>query len=101
LSCNGLREIDGDTFKALINLEILDLSGNRKLRKFAPGLFENLNKLKILNLECCSLKNIDPFAFKDLGNLEELKLSRNKLKDIAAETFVHLKKLKRLFISKS
>ena len=101
LSCNGLREIDGDTFKALINLETLDLSGNRELRKFAPDLFEKLNKLKILKIECCSLKNIDPFALKDLGNLEELKLSRNKLRDIAAETFVHLKQLKHLYISKN
>jgi Leucine-rich repeat (LRR) protein len=101
LSCNGLREIDGVTFKALINLETLDLSGNRELRKLAPGLFEHLNKLKILKMECCALKNIDPFAFKDLGNLEELKLSRNKLKDVAVETFVHLKQLKHLFISKN
>jgi Leucine-rich repeat (LRR) protein len=94
--------LNGNKFEInLRNLEELNISSNRTLTRIRPGAFKNLSNLKKLNLDGCSLKEIDANAFEGLCSLEHLNLAENGLEDIGVGTFDFMKNLKELNISKN
>jgi Leucine-rich repeat (LRR) protein len=84
----------------LRNLEELNLSFNRTLTRLRSGAFKHLSKLKILDLDGCSLKVVDANTFEGLFNMEDLDLAYNDLEDIGVGTFDLMENLKMLNISK-
>ncbi|NXG12815.1 TLR7 protein, partial [Sakesphorus luctuosus] len=101
---NVIEVIQEQDLSALINLEILDLSGNCPRCYNAPypcipchnssidihsKAFDSLRKLRILRLRSNSLQSIPSNWFKNLMNLKELDLSQNFLiKEIGDAQFL-------------
>lgn len=99
---NYIQEIPIGVFKHLINLEILDLGGNR-ISKIDSDLFDGI-PLKILNLDSnhlttltlnvASLKRLDvstnrliSISVENLNNLIELSLNKNNLTSMPDQPF--------------
>ncbi|XP_077946516.1 toll-like receptor 8 isoform X1 [Gasterosteus aculeatus] len=117
LGKNQIQAISGDAFLGLPNLEVLKIEGNCPRCQNAPfpcvpcqngslsihlNAFQNLTKLKTLNLGGNSLDHLNPSWFESLSELKELFLSFNfLLKTITGEaTFLrHLPKLELVDIS--
>jgi Leucine-rich repeat (LRR) protein len=97
LSGNNLEKFEIN----LRNLEELHLTFNRTLTRLRPGAFKNLNSLKRLHLDTCSLKVVDANTFEGLLSLEHLDLAYNDLEYIGVETFDLMENLKLLDISKN
>lgn len=92
LSNKNISSIDEDTFKNYTNLRYLDLSNNQ-LKSFK--LSDGATYLIQLDLSNNMIENLDSLAF---NNLNTLILSRNKLKNLGANLFMNLSKLKYLEI---
>eukprot|EP00092_Neocalanus_flemingeri_P029420 GFUD01031945.1.p1 GENE.GFUD01031945.1~~GFUD01031945.1.p1 ORF type:complete len:556 (+),score=149.18 GFUD01031945.1:228-1670(+) len=118
LSNNYFRSIPREALTGLIDLTILDFSGN-SLGKIDSGEFQKIGgKLMELKLSGCQLYNVGAAAFygleslkkldlsnngltetpnrafNNLGMLEELKIGRNKIKTFGKKDFLSLKNLK-------
>lgn len=91
------------SFAPLINLEYLDISGNR-LFKIKSNTFAGLSKLRELYLEDVIYDRNEAWRngtlFKGLDQLVILDLSENVLKRIHAYVFAHMSKLERLSLKK-
>ncbi|MGH0169152.1 UNVERIFIED_CONTAM: hypothetical protein FKN15_005118 [Acipenser sinensis] len=74
------------------SLVSLNLSSNY-LPLLDRSTFSNLQKLQILDLSNCSLKEIKPGAFQGLSNLQTLILSRNQLRGSLPLALLELKLL--------
>jgi Leucine-rich repeat (LRR) protein len=72
LNKNNLTKINENTFKGLLNLELLDLSQN-SIEFIHPNAFNHLNHLKRLYLNKNAFKSISKHVFTGL-RLQELKL---------------------------
>uniref|UniRef100_UPI00398EE0AA toll-like receptor 7 n=1 Tax=Pristiophorus japonicus TaxID=55135 RepID=UPI00398EE0AA len=114
---NMIKWINENDFTDLVELEILDLSGNCPRCYNAPfpcqpcpapgyidiplNAFQTLNKLKILRLHSNSLTVVPSSWFQNTSNLQMLDLSQNFLqKEIALATFLkHLPKLEEIDLS--
>lgn len=96
LKSKGLTEIPADISK-LVNLERLDLSGN-KISTLTPVLFK-MKKLKYLNLTGNLLRSLPP-AIGDLNNLEELEIAFNEIAALPKE-IARLTKLTRIAAAKN
>lgn len=92
LSNKNISSIDEDTFKNYTHLRYLDLSNNQ-LKSFK--LSDGATYLIQLDLSNNMIENLDSLAF---NNLNTLILSRNKLKNLGANLFMNLSKLKYLEI---
>jgi Leucine-rich repeat (LRR) protein len=101
IGANDFGDLLHDSFKGLANLRVLSLSARQidfraftcleKLEELTlrtvletinSTVFADLKKLKVLNLQNCSIKSIEPSAFDHLKDLEMLNLSNNKLEQI-------------------
>ncbi|XP_039629911.1 extracellular matrix protein 2 isoform X2 [Polypterus senegalus] len=90
LAENEISKIPAGAFSGLTGLEWLDLSKNRlNDSSFSSELFQNLTKLKRLNLDGNFLTKIPPLP----PSLEELKMNDNKLKGLDQQSFKGLLKL--------
>uniref|UniRef100_A0A4W3IMB7 Toll like receptor 7 n=1 Tax=Callorhinchus milii TaxID=7868 RepID=A0A4W3IMB7_CALMI len=114
---NAIQWIHENDFKGLVELEILDLSGNCPRCYNAPfpckpcpfnanisipsGAFNTLKKLKILRLRSNSLTTVPSAWFKNTPSLKILDLSQNFLiQEIATATFLkYLVKLEEIDLS--
>lgn len=76
LQNNQITDIQPANFVQLINLEILDLSGNRLT--YLPGL--PLPRLMTLNLRESGLRGLSQSVVKTSPNLKDLLLERNPIK---------------------
>lgn len=89
---NTIEKIDKSDLKNLMQLRILDLSGNCPICHNAPfpcrPCKTNNNSLQI-----------DPEAFSQLSKLQELRLSGNSLQALNPSWFNNLKRLKHLYLS--
>uniref|UniRef100_A0A8C4SCA4 Si:dkey-6n6.1 n=1 Tax=Erpetoichthys calabaricus TaxID=27687 RepID=A0A8C4SCA4_ERPCA len=89
-ACVGPACIPAGAFSGLTGLEWLDLSKNRlNDSSFSSELFQNLTKLKRLNLDGNFLTKIPLLP----PSLEELKMNDNKLKGLDQQSFKGLSKL--------
>ncbi|VDD93718.1 unnamed protein product [Enterobius vermicularis] len=74
---NRISKIENGTFDEMINLEVLDLSGNR-LKKIEAFWFQGAKwKLKYLNLEENTLQSLPVEVFSTMPTLESLILDGN------------------------
>lgn len=124
LAENHIKRIFPLTFKDLVNLERLSLSGNPlydvsaellryqsslrhldigycKLEKLAWNSFNGLWRLETLDLRGNQLKSLDPYAFSDLTSLQVLYLGHNLLKKLDSKTLRGLKSLRLLNLAES
>ena len=109
LANSGVDALYHDDFEGLINLESLDLSGN-KLRALPSGLFGSLKSLKRLDISsgvpCMPpetvgncLEQLPADIFAGLSNLEYLSLGKNRLKSLPAGVFSGLARLQTLSLA--
>lgn len=80
-------------FDLLKNLEILDLSQNLLSNITGQFHFEEVNKLKRLNLAYNMIKDIESYTFEELTALIELDLSNNLIEDLSGQPFQNLTSL--------
>uniref|UniRef100_A0A452IFZ9 TIR domain-containing protein n=1 Tax=Gopherus agassizii TaxID=38772 RepID=A0A452IFZ9_9SAUR len=117
LSHTKIKNISQDDFKKLVNLEVLDLSGNcpkcfntpfpcepctgNAAIQIHPLAFQNLKKLKTLVLSSTSLTSVPTIWFKNMPELEVLHLASNFLmSEIATGEFLqNLSSLEELDLS--
>ncbi|CAI6373924.1 unnamed protein product [Macrosiphum euphorbiae] len=78
---SNLQRISRTTFLKMSALKKLILSGN-KFKSLESGLFQNLKRLEVLELNNCGLSHLNDTVFYDnfkYPDLEELRLSGNPL----------------------
>ncbi|XP_052004429.1 toll-like receptor 8 [Xyrauchen texanus] len=100
LSENKINNLTVGAFKDLNNLTDLNLNWMNKNRKVivAVGVFSNLTKLRTLALNGIALSYVP----KDLSKtLRELRLVENKITSLNAMSFLHVKNLTCLYLSKN
>lgn len=88
-------DLPKEVFNFTPNLEVLEL-GKNNLTHLKPGLFKNLDHLRLMNLWGNKLLNLTRSVFLDVPNLESLDLNSNEMETIRPDLFVDLKKLKSL-----
>lgn len=87
LVSNEIDKLDNPlAFKNLVNLEILNLSGNL-ITHINENVFKPMLKLKILQLRSNMLKSIPETAFMNIKKLGNLDLSHNKIEYIPVNAF--------------
>lgn len=122
---NSLVELAPNTFRDMPNLETVQIIGSSRLNRLEAGLFNDLPKMKYLNVAengiswihlralsgLQSLKTIELSsnkisdagmvgrALKDLNGLEELKLDRNHITRLSEGSFVDLPALRELLLN--
>ncbi|XP_062396740.1 extracellular matrix protein 2 isoform X2 [Sardina pilchardus] len=90
LADNKISKIPARALAGLPNLEWLDLSKNKLGDfSFSPGLFQNLTRLRRLNLDGNNLTKVPALP----SSLMELKINDNKLMGLTPNTFKGLFKL--------
>ncbi|XP_041952764.1 extracellular matrix protein 2 isoform X1 [Alosa sapidissima] len=90
LADNKISKIPARALAGLPNLEWLDLSKNKLDDfSFSPGLFQNLTRLRRLNLDGNNLTKVPALP----SSLMELKINDNKLMGLTPNTFKGLFKL--------
>ena len=80
LSFNFIRDISGDLFDDLIELETLKL-GNNPLNAIPPSLFRNTNNLLSLRVPNCELGALPDDLFSNATRLEIIDLTMNAVSD--------------------
>ena len=98
LEQNLLTEIYVDSFRDLINLELLVLEHNL-LHKLHMGAFNGLNKLKWLDLSNNIIHHLEPGVFNDLSNLIWLDIDNNSLYETQTNLFSNLTNLTTLYMA--
>lgn len=123
IESESLIELSPQGFRDLLGLETVSIIGNKGLTRLEQGLFVDLPKLKLINLQnngiawmnlrtfssgLLSLQQLDLSrnritdagmvgrAIKDLRNLEVLNLSYNSVEILSEASFVDLPRLKEL-----
>ncbi|XP_049880754.1 insulin-like growth factor-binding protein complex acid labile subunit [Pectinophora gossypiella] len=77
---------DQATFKALINLEILNFAGN-SIELLHKDVFRSLTKLTTVVLSGNNLRSIPDTLFEDLRKLTEVDLSQNQIEFVPVKAF--------------
>lgn len=100
LFSNSLEELSANCFQDLGNLEYLYLSQNSELNMIGENSLKGLSKLKMLELQDCSLNTLHKDAFVDFGQtLEKLFLGNNLLTGHSFHAIGHLETLIHLNLS--
>ena len=95
LSHNQLKTIGEDYFLPHTYLHTIDLS-YCSIHTIHNGAFNDLRKLRNLNLHGNMLSDLDPVVLSDLPSLVDLDLSHNKLTSIGADLLLYARQLKKL-----
>jgi Leucine-rich repeat (LRR) protein len=96
LFANKLTSISKDAFQGLPQLEHLDLGGNHGLATLDLGTFDNLPRLRNINLAGGKFSNLPVGIFGKLGSLENLTLHSNSLLYLAPGLFSGVDNLRHL-----
>ena len=78
LQSNKIETIDSSTFDGLEKLEYLGLYEN-EIKQLNKDTFKHLVSLKVIELSGNNIESIDSSTFDGLEKLEELWLNNNKL----------------------
>ena len=97
-SGNELQEINGGTFKQLLNLTTIDLSYN-EITTVEKGAFIGLKNLYNLNLRGNKLRTFEGESFNTGTGLEILDLSCNMLEHLSPTVFLIHPRLRRINLS--
>lgn len=97
LSCNNISSTRNLKLNDLINLEVINLSGNRLYE--LDGIFNSQKVLKVLNLAWNNFSVIYESMFTQIPQIEILNLSNNNLKLIQNNSSWNLTKLIQLDLS--
>ncbi|MDE2668203.1 MAG: leucine-rich repeat protein [Chloroflexota bacterium] len=98
---NRLSELPPDIFAGLTNLRILTLwgwVGRNELGDLPPGIFDGMSELRSLNLWATNLSQLRSGVFDDLERLEVLDISTNPLYDLPPGVFDRLVALRELYV---
>lgn len=98
LFSNQINKIEKNTFKVLVNLELLKLDSN-EITSIDIGSFNGLNKLKLLDLSSNKINKLKKNNFIGLDDLEILNLMKNNFRILKTGCFNNLTKLKELNLS--
>ncbi|XP_021940678.1 slit homolog 1 protein-like [Zootermopsis nevadensis] len=97
----GLKNLEGDSFSAVPNLLILNMSSNA-LEILDPNLFRGLTKLRRLDLSNNKLKSLfDYRIFVSQGNLWTLRLQKNHVRTVYSDVLAPLKSLRVLDLTEN
>lgn len=99
VSENQLSEVAANAFSLLPNLSYLNLSKNAHLAILPPTVFDQLSKLKILDISMINLKMLLPKYFEKLLTIEEIYVNDNDLTEISENTFVNMLNLTTIDLS--
>jgi Leucine-rich repeat (LRR) protein len=80
LGNNKIQIVEGQAFKHLHNLVVIDLSNNQ-IRSLGAGFFQNNLKLKEIRIGINKIKMISPETFQHLNQLTHINLVRNDCVD--------------------
>ncbi len=94
LSHNPLGVVTDDYLEPHAYLHTLHMS-YCSIRAISKGAFNNLNKLRVLDLRGNVLSDLDPVVLSHLSSLVDLDLSHNQLSDVSG-LLLHKPKLKKL-----
>ncbi|CRL08203.1 CLUMA_CG020936, isoform A [Clunio marinus] len=86
--------------KTLPNLVQLSAE-NSSIMMILKDDFEDLEKLKFLDLSGNMIENIESETFNDVGSLEEIDLSNNKIHHIHKDAFPYLEKLNSIMLNEN
>ena len=94
-----LDELQPQTFKHLLNLQILNLNKNN-IKVLPDPLFQGLRKLRWLNLNRNQIQDFNNKTFKDLESLQLLSVQQNELRfEPITNCFNQLQRLESLFLN--
>lgn len=93
LSRNQLKELPKNAFKSLASLEHLNISRNVYLTGIPVELLHKLAKLKVLDINYCSLQRLSPDFLSQSPKIEEFYASDNELTEIPNGAFANLHNL--------
>jgi len=102
LDYNRLSDLPAGIFAGLANLQHLTLYGSvahNKLGEVPAGVFDGLSQLRNLDLRDTHLSQLRPGVFDDLERLEILNISTNPLYDLPPGVFDRLVALRELDVS--
>ena len=96
-----LDSLPAGVFQGLPKVTVLELPGrpSNNKTKLAPGVFEGLSALPILDLSFHNREQLQPGVFRGLSSLRELDLSNNYLETLPAGLFADVPRLRRLNLS--
>ncbi|XP_041980295.1 toll-like receptor 7 [Aricia agestis] len=97
LNSSSITSIQNETFRNLVDLQILHLDDN-KLKRLRGLEFEKLSKLKELYLQNNLIESISNASFSHLNSLEVLRLDGNRLVNYGLWHLDNNKKLQTLFL---
>lgn len=97
LSRNLISDLDPNTFRAIENLQCLDMSHN-KLKMLSEVVFTPLDDLLTLRIRYNRLRVIKPGTFSNLAGVVELDLTGNELSKVPTEALEPMKNLRRLWL---
>lgn len=102
LTCShcGIREIEPNAFRSLVNLQQLRLDNNL-LRSVDAAWFDGLIYLTYLDFNYNEITRIDDGVYKNLPSLVDFRISGNRLQCLNIDEMSKLTDLKRIFISKN
>ena len=98
LNNNRIKSIDGNAFAPLSNLEQLCLNKNL-LTQFEENLFSTLSNLTSLNVGSNAMKNelLNEYTFNGLVSLKELNLQMCSLVNVNLDLFEKLPQLEKVY----
>ena len=99
LSDSNIGFIHENSFRDLVQLRVLRLDGNRRLRMLNDLYFRTLKRVDTFSISRTSLNFIDPLAFSSFTNLIRINLKENNLSEILDYTFRSMDLLETLDLS--
>ncbi|XP_063925845.1 SLIT and NTRK-like protein 1 isoform X4 [Zophobas morio] len=101
LSGKQIKEVHEGAFISLTCLRQLHLDHNNITTKLTRNVFQNLEKLEVLDLSSNRIEILKDLTFSDLLNLQTLNLSNNRIKTVEVLAFTNLTRLEYLNLGRN
>ncbi|XP_021344825.1 protein toll-like, partial [Mizuhopecten yessoensis] len=100
MDSNGLRDIGGDCFVFVSDLQYIGMANNQ-LTSLPALLFKGLYSLRLLDLHNNTISDLQFGLFRDLKNLIHLNLASNQLRSLQVGLFENLTSLRELILDEN